>query len=157
MKAVCRQRVFDSECHYDMIGRRDVLNALGISMDFAKKEITWDKAVVSMHSFPQTDKDDLPVVQQLLHEFLDEDYNNGDIEANEADMSDDDSSQEKEMHMVEEQEENEGYKSKAIKELKYEAVELEEVCWKCMQLSLTQQNELLEVLSRYPTLFNGEL
>ena len=126
-----------------MIVGKDVLNALGISMDFAKKEITWDKAAVSMHSFPQTDKDDFPVVQQLLHEFLDEDYDNGDIEANEADMSEDKSSQEKEMHMIEEQEENEGYKSKVIKESKYEVAELEEVCWKCMQLSLTQQNELL--------------
>ena len=34
---------------------------------------------------------------------------------------------------------------------------MEEVCRKCTHLSLTQQNELLEVLSRYPTLFNGEL
>ena len=45
---------------------------------------------------------------------------------------------------------------KDIKESKYEAAELEEVCWKCTHLSLTQQNELLEVLSRYPMLFNGK-
>ena len=45
----------------------------------------------------------------------------------------------------------------AAMELDYEATELEEVCWKCTHLSLTQQNELLEVLSKFPMLFNGEL
>ena len=56
-----------------------------------------------------------------------------------------------------EQEENDGCKSKAIKELKYEVMELEDVCQRCMQLSLTQKNELYEVLSCYATLFDGEL
>ena len=55
--------MFHLECHYDVIIRRDVLNALGIAMDFTKKEITWDKAVVSMRSYTQIDEDDLPVAQ----------------------------------------------------------------------------------------------
>ena len=141
-----------------MITGRDVLNALGIAMDFAKKEITWDMAVVLMHSFPQINEDDLPVAQQLLNEFLNKDYDYDNTEAIAVEVLDNKSLQKEEMHTVEgEQEENEGYKSKVIKELKYEKMELEGMCWRCMQLSLTQQNELYEVLSHYPTLCDGEL
>ena len=150
-------RIFNSNCHYDMIIGRDVLNTLGISMDFAKKEITWDKTVVSMCSFPHTDEDDLPITQQLLHDFLDEGYEDDDIDKSEREMSDDEPQHDEDIQVAEEQEGNKGYKSKVIKESKYEAAELEEVCWKYMHLSLTQQNELLEVLFRYPTLFNGKL
>ena len=46
-----------------MIIGHDVLNTLGILIDFTKKEITWDKTVVPMHSFPHTDEDDLPITQ----------------------------------------------------------------------------------------------
>ena len=150
-------RIFNSNCCYDMIIGRDVLNTLGISMDFVKKEMTLDKTVVPMRSFPHTDEDDLPIAQQLLHDFLDEDYNDDDINISEAEMSDNEPHQDEDIQVAEEQERNEGYKSKVIKESKYEAAELEEVCQKCMHLSLTQQNELLEVLSRYPMLFNGKL
>ena len=56
-----------------------------------------------------------------------------------------------------EQEESKGYKSKVIKESKYEATKLEDICQRCTQLSLTQRNELYKVLSHYPTLFDGKL
>ena len=150
-------RIFNSVCHYDMIIGRDILNALGISMDFMKKEIMWDKTVVLMCSFPHTDEDDLPITQQLLHDFLDEGYNDDDITESEMEMLDDEPQQEEDIQVAEEQEGNKGDKSKVIKESKYEAAELEEVCQNFMHLSLTQQYQLLEVLSRYPTLFNGEL
>ena len=126
-------------------------------MDFTKKEITWDKTVVPMHSFPHTDEDDLPIAQQLFHDFLDEGYDDDDINVSEAEMSDDEPQQDEDIQVAEEQQGNEGYKSKVIKESKYEVAEMDEVCRKCMHLSLTQQNELLEVLSKYPTLFNGKL
>ena len=150
-------KIFNSDCRYDIIIGRDVLNALGISIDFMKKEITWDKTVVPMCSFPCTDEDDLPIAQQLIHVFLDEGYDDDDINVSEAEMADDKPQQDEDIQLAEEQEGNEGYKSKVRKESKYEAAELEEVCQKCTLLSLTQQNELLEVLSRYTTLFNGEL
>ena len=141
-----------------MIIGRDMLNALGIAMDFAKKEITWDKGVVLMCPFPQINEDDLAVAQQLLNEFLDKDYDDDNTEAIIAEVLDDESLLKEEVHIVKgEQEENEGYKSKVIKESKYEAMEFENMCRRCMQLSLTQKNELYEVLSHYPTLFDGEL
>ena len=49
-------QVFHSECRYNVIIGRDMLNALGIAMDFTKKEITWDKAVVLMCSYTQIDE-----------------------------------------------------------------------------------------------------
>ena len=41
--------------------------------------------------------------------------------------------------------------------MKYEATKLEDIGQRCTQLLLNQKNELCEVLSCYPTLFNGEL
>ena len=127
-------------------------------MDFAMKEITWDKAVVLMRSYTQIDEDDLPVAQQLLDEILDEDYDDDNTAVIITEVLDDKSSLKEEMYIMEgEQEENKGYKSKVIKESKYEATKLEDVCRRSTQLSLTQRNKLYKVLSHYPTLFDGEL
>ena len=121
--------MFHSECRYDVIIGRDVLNTLGIAMDFTKKEIMWDKAVVLMCSYTQIEKDDLPVAQQLLDEILDEDYDDDNTAAIIAEVLDDESSLKEEMYIMEgEQEESKGYKSKVIKESKYEATKLEDVC-----------------------------
>ena len=99
--------MFYSECHYNVIIGRDVLNTLGIAMDFTKKEIMWDKAVVLMHSYTQIDEDNLPVAQQLLNEILDEDYDDNNTAAIITEVLDDESSLKEEMYiMEEEQEEN---------------------------------------------------
>ena len=73
---------------------------------------TWDKTVVSMCSFPCTDEDDLPITQQLLHDFLDEGYNDDDINKSEVEMSDNKPQQDEDIQVAEEQEGNECYKSK---------------------------------------------
>ena len=127
-------------------------------MDFAKKEIMWDKAVVLMHSYTQIDEDKLPVAQQLLDEILDEDYDDDNTAVIIAEVLDNEFSLKEEMYIMEgEQEENKGYKTKVIKEYKYEATKLEDICQRCTQLSLTQRTELYKDLSHYPTLFVGEL
>ena len=127
-----------------MIIRRDILNALGIAMDFAKKEIMWDKAVVLMCSYTQIDEDDVPVAQQLLNETLDEDYNDDNTAAITAEVLEDELSLKEEMYIMEgEQNENKGYMSKVIKESKYEATRLEDVCRTCTQLSLTQKKSFM--------------
>ena len=84
--------MFHSECHYDVIIGRDVLNTLGIAMDFTKKEITWDKAVVFMHPYTQIEEDNLPVAQQLLDEILDKDYDDDSTAAIIAEVFDNESS-----------------------------------------------------------------
>ena len=81
-----------------MIVGRDMPYALGIAMDFTKKEITWDKAVVPMCSFPQINEDDLPVAQQLLNEFLDKDYDDDNTEAIAVEVLDDESLLKEEVH-----------------------------------------------------------
>ena len=101
--------MFHSEYRYDVIVGRDMLNALGIAMDFAKKEITWDKAVVPMHSFPKIDEDNLPLAHQLLNEFLDEDYDDDNKEAIAMEVLDDEFLLKEEVLIVEgKHEENEG-------------------------------------------------
>ena len=123
-----------------------MLNVLGTAMDFAKKEIMWDKAVVLMHSYTQIDEDDLPVAQQLLKEILDEDYDDDITAVITAEILDNEFLVKEEMYIMEgEQEENKGYKSKVIKESKYEATRLEDICQRCTQLSLTQKNKLYKV------------
>ena len=82
-----------------------------------------------MHTFPQIDEDDLPVAQQLLNEFLDDDYHDDNTEATAMEVLYNESLLKEEVHIVEgKQEENKGYKSKVIKESKYEATTLEDIC-----------------------------
>ena len=93
-----------------------------------------------------------------MDEILDEDYNDDNTAAIITEVLDDKSSLKEEMYIMEgEQEQNKVYKSKVIKESKYEATKLEDICRRCTQLSLTKRNELYKVLSHYPTLFDGEL
>ena len=92
-----------------------------------------------------------------MNEIL-EDYDDDNTAAITTEVLDDEFSLKEEMYIMEgEQEESNGYKSKVIKESKYEATRLEDICRRCTQLSLTQKNELYKVLSHYPTLFDGEL
>ena len=43
--------VFNSDCRYDIIIGRDVLQTLGVNLDFKDNIMTWDEAVVAMHPY----------------------------------------------------------------------------------------------------------
>ena len=45
-------KIFDQTCCYDMILGRDLMNDLGIVLNFDSKSMEWDKSVVAMREHP---------------------------------------------------------------------------------------------------------
>ena len=45
-------KIFDQSCRYDMILGRDLMNDLGIVLNFELKSMEWDKAIVAMREHP---------------------------------------------------------------------------------------------------------
>ena len=45
-------KIFDQTCRYDMILGRDLMNDLGIVLNFDLKSMEWDKAIVAMREHP---------------------------------------------------------------------------------------------------------
>ena len=61
--------IFDQTCHYDMILGRDLMNNLGIVLNFDSKSMEWDKAIVAMCKHPintSTTSDRIPVKKNLV-------------------------------------------------------------------------------------------
>ena len=45
-------KIFDQTCRYDMTLGRDLMNDLGIVLNFELKSMEWDKAIVAMREHP---------------------------------------------------------------------------------------------------------
>ena len=53
--------------------------------------------------------------------------------------------------------EQDGYKSKYIKPSQYDSVDVSDIARSCTHLSLNQQNDLEQLLQKFPSLFDGNL
>ena len=160
-------RVFDSHCRYDMIIGRDVLRTLGLNLDFQDNIMTWDGQSVSMKPYPQMKlndpEDELSPAYILLYDIIEEDledsYDN--YVSDDRRVADDDEFQKLHHEIALEKEEGnpstQGYKSKTIAASTYDDVDMAEVARRQTHLSQQQRNELQELLSEFPTLFNGKL
>ena len=45
-------KIFHQKCQYDMIIGQDLLNKLGIILNFNDKTMTWEKAQITMRTYP---------------------------------------------------------------------------------------------------------
>ncbi len=50
-------QVFNTKCQYDSIIRCDILNQLGVLLDFKEKIMYWDDAEVAMHWYVPMERD----------------------------------------------------------------------------------------------------
>ena len=67
-----KAKTFTTNCHYHMILGQDLLNDLGLMLNFVTKSMEWDKVIVNMHSFPtHTMPEDLAT--HFLLEIVDND------------------------------------------------------------------------------------
>jgi hypothetical protein len=48
-----KARVFETSCCYDMIIGRDMLQAMGLIVDFKDNSMTWDDVVIAMKTYPK--------------------------------------------------------------------------------------------------------
>jgi hypothetical protein len=70
-----KARVFETSCHYNMIIRCDMLQAMGLIVDFKDNLMTWDDIVVAMKTYPK--KPPLPkepsIVSQMILDLVEDD------------------------------------------------------------------------------------
>jgi len=156
-------RVFHTDCRYDGIFGRDVLNDLGVVIDFKNQTMKWDDCIVPMKPFPSCNinkhgiKDPSPAEQMYLN-ALEADLEDDDTLPT-CDMTDcDDMSLDDEFYDPD----TEGHPvdSEAYADInvsKYDSADIDQVIRSCTHLAQEQQNKLRDVLSKYPVLFNNEL
>ena len=158
-------RVFHAPCRYDIIIGRDVLKDMGLVLNFKTKTMKWDDCIVPMRRFPRPKQAPAATKEPTLAEQL---Y----LKALEADLEDDDTlptcdlTDDEDDYLDDESCDSDigndqvidgdAYASE-INVSKYESADINKVVRGCTHLSQEQQNQLYEVLIKYPVLFNNEL
>ena len=137
-----------------MIIGQDLLNELGIILDFKDKTITWDKAQIIMRSYPSENTAN-NIVKTWFLDAAKETTNR---------MNDDgiyplseNSTNHNDIFFQENNATTKGYKSKQIHESLYNKAIINKVIARCTYLSMKQQQQLHQLLSSYPTLLDGIL
>ena len=59
-------KIFDTQCHYDMILGCDLLNDLGLILEFKNKSMEWDQAQIAMRSYLLDHDTTITATQWLL-------------------------------------------------------------------------------------------
>ena len=179
-------RVFHTECRYDAIIGRDLLNDMGLVLDFKQNKMSWDECHVPMREFPveasvkTMNKDtsscfvdrEPTLAERLYYDAIEADLED-DNTLPTCDMTDDgslndefDDFDEGFDHAVDDGYQEEGVpveesvpagKSKSIGVSRYEDTDIDKVCRSATHLSQVQQNDLNSVLSKYTKLFDNQL
>ena len=147
-------KIFTTPCRYNMILGRDLLNDLGIILDFKNKSMEWDPAHIPMRSYPSNHNSATTATEWLL-DAVDNDLVGNDETLNR--VSDTTPHQVNETNYQEKDVDPDGYKSKTICASLYERSDLQENVDKCTYLTQSQQQQLFQLLSKFPKLFDGEL
>ena len=71
-------KIFDNGCHYNMILGQNLMNDLGIMLDFNNKSMAWDGSTVGMHGYDQN-QEPMTLATNLLLDVLD-----SNLEANDS-------------------------------------------------------------------------
>jgi hypothetical protein len=127
-------QVVDMKSRYNMILGRDVINQLGLILDFKEKMVQWDKDFIPMRAKSDINEHSS---RHKLRETLVDDLHFCNDAANDADLF---------LLAVAE-----------IKDADYHKVQIDEVISKCTHLNEVQRAELASLLNKHTILFNGEL
>ena len=141
-------KIFDQSCRYDMILGRDLMNDLGIVLNFESKSMEWDKAIVAMREHP-TNASNTSVATNLLLEAID-----GGLDDNDSTLVLDQTS---DLHYQANNANPEGYKARTIATSLYEPADLQEIVNKCTYLLPPQRQQLHQMLQKFHKLFDGQL
>ena len=141
-------KIFDQGCRYDMILGRNLMNELGIVLNFEDKSITWDGSTVAMRAYDQ-DHDSTTLATNLLLDVID-----GRLEVNDSITTLDKPS---DLHYQEKDVDPAGYKTTTIRASLYEPSNLQNIVDKCVYLLPLQREQLRSLLTRFETLFDGRL
>ena len=141
-------KIFDQTCRYDMILSRDLMNDLGIVLNFESKSMEWDKAIVAMREHPKN-ASNTSFATNLLLEAID-----GGLDTNDSTFVLDEPS---DLHYQANNANPEGYKSRTISTSLHEPADLQDIVNKCNYLLPHQQQQLYQMLQKFQKLFDGQL
>ena len=147
-------KIFTTPCQYDMILGRDLLNDLVIILDYKNNSMEWDQAHIPMRSYPSNHHSATTATEWLL------DAVDNDLVGNEETLnrvSDTTPYQVNKTNYQEKDVDPDGYKSKTIHASLYERSYSQEIVNKCTYLTQSQQQQLFQLISNFPKLFDGEL
>ena len=141
-------KIFDHGCRYDMILGRNLMNDLGIVLDFNTKSVAWDGSIVTMREYDQT-QEQTSLATNLLLDVID-----SNLEANDSITLLD---QPSDVHYQEKDVDPSGYKTKTIRTSLYEPSNLQDIVDKCVYLLPSQREQLYSLLAQFHNLFDGRL
>lgn len=166
-------RVITSDCRYDVILGRDACRAFRLSLDFDKHVISSPAGDVPMQAFPSVSPSFYSCIgEQLMIDYMEDHLYDLKIHpSNDDAFAPAPASDEEEASSVlddddfdEDEPENDVSSSSArdtfkadIGSARYDHHEVHDVVRRCTHLSQDQQNQLYDVLSKFPKLFNNEL
>ena len=141
-------KIFDQSCRYDTILGRDLMNDLGIVLNFESKSMEWDKAIVAMREHPKK-ASNTSVATNLLLEAID-----GGLDNNDSTFVLD---QPSDLHYQANNANPEGYKSRTISTSLNEPADLQDIVNKCTYLQPHQRQQLYQMLQKFHKFFDGQL
>ena len=139
---------FDNRCHYDMILGRNLMNDLGIVLDFNNKSMAWDGSTVAMHGYDQN-QEPTTLATNLLLNVLD-----SNLEANDSIILLDKPS---DMNYQEKDVDPSRYKTKTIHTSLYKPSNLQDIVDRCVYLLPSQREQLYSLLTQSQQLFDGHI
>ena len=132
-------RVIHADCRYDIIVGRDMLRAFGVVLDFEDMAMSSGDVSIPMREFPQVSPEFPLVIDHLLHDYLCREWDDDEDLLFSEDPIDEDTFQAE------------------IKDAKYDDMSPEAIAATQKHLTADQRRDLEELLSKFPTLFNGQL
>ena len=118
-------KIFDQTCRYDMILGCDLMNDLGIVLNFELKSMEWNKAIVAMREHP-INVSTTSFATNLLLDAID-----GGLDTNDSTFV---LEQPSDLHYQANNVNPDGYKSKTISTSLYEPSNLQDIVNKCHYL-----------------------
>ena len=141
-------KIFDQMCRYDMILGCDLMNDLGIVLNFELKSMEWDKAIVAIQEHP-INASTTTFAMNLLLDTID-----GGLDTNDSTFV---LEQPSDLHYQANNTNPDGYKSKTISTSLYEPANLQDIVNKCHYLLPQQRQQLYQMLQKFHILFDGQL
>ena len=132
-------RVIHAECRYDIIVGRDVLRAFGVVLDFEDMVVSSSDVSIPMREFPQVSPEFPLVVEHLLNDYLCRSWDD------DEDVLSSDDPPEQDSHQA------------TILDAKYDDMSPEAIAATQKHLDDKQRTDLVRLLTKFPTLFNGKL
>ena len=158
-----KARVFDNDCRYDIIMGRNTLQVFRIQLDFDKNMIRCGTTERPMQHPPTTSPGDeakLALELMLDHMELSSEFDSPPLAHDDMYFPSPMSDLERSTAIPSDPSWNESDQdalASAILPSKYDATDIETIVRRCTHLCPQQQDDLLDVLSRFPKLFNNEL